>query len=89
MKEKNDKAKNIVIYLSIFAFVVAISINSIITQESKKQEIKMQISQTSLYICFYNKYYHRNKYRCNHERKSNLEVAFKRDWVSVFVTDIR
>ena len=45
MKEKNDKAKNIVIYLSIFAFVVAISINSIITQESKKQEIKMQISQ--------------------------------------------
>ena len=42
MKEKNDKAKNIVIYLSIFAFVVAISI---ITQESKKQEIKMQISQ--------------------------------------------
>ena len=45
MKEKNDKAKNIVIYLSIFAFVAAISINSIITQESKKQEIKMQISQ--------------------------------------------
>ena len=45
MKEKKDKAKNIVIYLSIFAFVVAISINSIITQESKKQEIKMQISQ--------------------------------------------
>ena len=46
MKEKKDKAKNIVIYLSIFAFVVAISINSIITQESKKQEIKMiQLSQ--------------------------------------------
>ena len=45
MKEKKDKAKNIVIYLSIFAFVVAISINSIIIQESKKQEIKMQISQ--------------------------------------------
>ena len=45
MKEKKDKAKNIVIYLSIFAFVVAISINSIITQESKKQEIKMQINQ--------------------------------------------
>ena len=45
MKENKNNTKNLIIYLIIFAFVVAVSINAIINQESKKQEIKMQISQ--------------------------------------------
>ena len=45
MKENNKNTKSLIIYLIIFAFVVAVSINAIINQESKKQEIKMQISQ--------------------------------------------
>ena len=45
MKENKKNTKNLIIYLIIFAFVVAVSINAIINQESKKQEIKMQISQ--------------------------------------------
>ena len=45
MKENKTNTKNLIIYLIIFAFVVAVSINAIINQESKKQEIKMQISQ--------------------------------------------
>ena len=45
MKENKKNTKSLIIYLIIFAFVVAVSINAIINQESKKQEIKMQISQ--------------------------------------------
>jgi cell division protein ftsL len=45
MKEDKKNTKNLIIYLIIFAFVIAVSINAIINQESKKQEIKMQISQ--------------------------------------------
>ena len=45
MKENKKNTKSFIIYLIIFAFVVAVSINAIINQESKKQEIKMQISQ--------------------------------------------
>lgn len=45
MKENKNNTKNLIIYLIIFAFVVAVSINAIINQESKKQEIKIQISQ--------------------------------------------
>ena len=45
MKENKKNTKSLILYLIIFAFVVAVSINAIINQESKKQEIKMQISQ--------------------------------------------
>lgn len=45
MKENKKNTKSLIIYLIIFAFGVAVSINAIINQESKKQEIKMQISQ--------------------------------------------
>ena len=45
MKENKKNTKSLIIYLIIFAFVVAVSINAIINQESKKQEIKMKISQ--------------------------------------------
>ena len=45
MKENKKNTKSLIIYLIIFAFVVAVSINAIINQEGKKQEIKMQISQ--------------------------------------------
>ena len=45
MKENKKNTKSLIIYLIIFAFVVAVSINAIINQESKKQEIKMRISQ--------------------------------------------
>ena len=45
MKEDKKNTKNLIIYLIIFAFVIAVSINAIINQESKKPEIKMQISQ--------------------------------------------
>ena len=45
MKENKKNTKSLIIYIIIFAFVVAVSINAIINQESKKQEIKMQISQ--------------------------------------------
>jgi len=45
MKENKKNTKSLIIYLIIFAFVVAVSINAIINQESKKQEIKIQISQ--------------------------------------------
>ena len=40
MKEDKKNTKNLIIYLIIFAFVIAVSINAIINQESKKQEIK-------------------------------------------------